>query len=127
MLYQDRVIIPAGLRHELKAELVTTYQNCRSCQVSAPSQPSVPPCPLPSPEYPLQMICTDYFSYTCQKYLIVVDRFSNWLSVYHINRGDGDNRMVGILRHHFETYGAKSEIASDGGAEFVSGKTQAFL
>ena len=35
--------------------------------------------------------------------------------------------LIGILRHHFETYGASSEVASDGQPEFVSGRTQAFL
>ena len=99
---------------------------CRSCDVSAPSQPAAPASPLPSPEYPFDMICSDFFSYGGHKYLIIVDRFSNWISVYKTAKG-GAETLVKLLRRHFVTYGASSELASDGGCEYVASVTQKFL
>ena len=100
---------------------------CRSCDVSAPSQPAAPASPLPSPEYPFDMICSDFFSHGGHKYyLIIVDRFSNWISVYKTAQG-GAETLVKLLRRHFVTYGASSELASDGGSEYVASVTQKLL
>ena len=104
-----------------------TRRECRSCDVSAPSQPSAPPTPLPSPAYPFEQICADYFNYGGSKYLVIVDRFSNWLSVQQVKAGAGAEVLVKLLRKHFLTYGVSVEIATDGGLEFVSSVTQDFL
>ena len=55
-----------------------------------------------------------------------MDRFSNWISVYKTAQG-GAETLVKLLRRHFVTYGASSELASDGGAEYVASATQKFL
>ena len=57
---------------------------CSSCDKSTPSQPSAPPTPLPQPSYPFEQICSDYFSYQGKNYLIIVDRYSAWLSFYGV-------------------------------------------
>ena len=111
----------------LQSDIERTRKECRSCDVSAPSQPAAPPTPLPSPAYPFEQICADYFSYGGHKYLVIVDRFSNWLTVHQVKAGAGAEVLVQRLRHHFLTYGASTEIATDGGLEFVSGVTQTFL
>ena len=80
---------------------------CRSCDVSAPSQQAAPASPLPSPEYPFDMICSDFFSYGGHKYLIIVDRFSNWISVYKTAQG-GAETLVKLLRRHWPVMAAPS-------------------
>ena len=62
------------------------------------------------------MICSDFFSYGGHKYLIIADRFSNWINVYKVDQG-GAETLVKLLRQHFVTYGASSELASDGGPD----------
>ena len=111
----------------LQADIERTRRECRSCDVSAPSQPSAPPTPLPSPAFPFEQICADYFNYGGSKYLVIVDRFSNWLSVQQVKAGAGAEVLVKLLRKHFLTYGVSVEIATDGGLEFVSSVTQDFL
>ena len=111
----------------LQADIERTRRECRSCDVSAPSQPSAPPTPLPSPAFPFEQICADYFNYGGSKYLVIVDRFSNWLSVQQVKAGAGAEVLVKVLRKHFLTYGVSVEIATDGGLEFVSSVTQDFL
>ena len=114
-------------RARLHADIERTRQSCHSCDVCTPSQPAAPPTPLPSPAYPFEQICADYFSHGSHKFLVIVDRFSNWISVFKIKKGDGAEVLVKLLRQHFLTFGASSELASDGGLEFVSATTQTFL
>ena len=111
----------------IQADIEKTRLECRSCDVSAPSQPAAPPTPLPSPAYPFEQICADYFSFGGHKYLVIVDRFSNWPTVHKVKAGAGAEVLVQRLRNHFITYGVSKEIATDGGLEFVSSITKTFL
>merc|ERR1712059_115382 len=104
-LYKGRVVVPVNLRgrvldslhqaHQgttsmslragnsvwwpgLAADLGRTREQCTTCRVNAPSQPAAPPKPLPSPDYPFQMISGDYFHYAGKEYLLLVDRYSGW-------------------------------------------------
>ena len=56
----------------------------------------------------------------------MVDRFSSWISVYKVP-SVGSDQLIKILRHHFETFGASEELASDGGLGYVAAATQTFL
>ena len=96
----------------LQDKIETRRTICRSCDVSAPSQPAAPASPLPSPDYPFEQICSDYFSHGGHKYLIIMDRFSNWISVYKTSRS-GAEMLIKLLRRHFVTFGTSSELASD--------------
>ena len=154
VFYKDRIVIPTSLRRTvlnilhsghsgvssmmlraadsvwwpgLQTSLENTRQLCESCDKSAPSQPAAPPTPLPSPSYPFELICADYFAFMGNKYLVIDDRFSNWLSVTEIRNGQGAENLQNLLRQHFLTYGVSTELASDGGLEFTAASTQKFL
>ena len=154
VFYKDRIVIPTSLRKTvlnilhsghsgvssmmmraadsvwwpgLQTSLENTRQLCESCDKSAPSQPAAPPTPLPSPSYPFELICADYFAFMGNKYLVIADRFSNWLSVSEIKNGQGAENLKNLLRQHFLTYGVSAELASDGGLEFTAATTQKFL
>ena len=153
ILYKERVVIPQSLRSEvlealhssnggvtsmssrastsvwwpgITADIERLRQNCRSCDQVAPSQPAAPPSPLPSPDYPFQQICSDFFSFGGHNYCVTVDRFSCWISVYRV-QNVGSDQLIKIMRHQFETYGASEELASDGGLGYVAAATQTFL
>ena len=153
IMYKERVVIPASLRSEvlealhssnggvssmtsrasssvwwpgITADIERVRQNCSSCDRVAPSQPAAPPSALPSPDYPFQQICSDFLTYGGHNYLIIVDRFSSWISVYKVPNV-GSDQLVKRLRHHFETFGASEELASDGGLGYVAAATQSFL
>ena len=152
VLYKDRVVIPHALRSSVLDALhaahhcVTTMNaraeasvfwpgithaiqqlrySCSDCERNAPSQPSAPPFPTVVPRYPFQCICSDYFKHVGFNYLIVVDRYSNWLI---IERGkEGSKGLITCLRQTFSTFGIPEELASDGGPEFIASITQRFL
>ena len=56
--------------------------------------------------------------------MVIVDRYTNWASVYKVNRAEG---IIQALRYHFVSYGAPEEITTDGGPEYVATETQNFL
>ena len=95
----------------IQADIEKTSNSCHSCNVLSPSQPAAPPTQLPSPSYPFEQICADYFSYMGNKYLVIVDRFSNWISVHTVKTGAGADALVKMLRTFFLTYGVSSELA----------------
>ena len=152
VLYKDRVVIPTSLRLEILNALHAAHQGvtsmisraevsvfwpgitpaitshragCNHCNRIAPSNPSAPPYPLISPDYPFQCVCADFFHYKGVNYLVIVDRYSNWPIVERSL--DGASGLITCLRRTFVTFGIPDELASDGGPEFTATATRQFL
>nr|KAG5706167.1 hypothetical protein BaRGS_025789 [Batillaria attramentaria] len=152
ILYHDRVVIPPSLRGRVLQSLHSAHQGvsqmcsraensffwpgmtpaitemrarCSSCNRMAPSQPSAPPTPPMNPAYPFQCIVADYFHFRGHNYLVAVDRYSNWPIVEEASHGAAG--LIAALRRIFVTYGISDELTSDGGPEFTSLATTAFL
>lgn len=97
----DRLVAPRGLRRDIleilhsghqgvtsmqarardtiywpgmDSDIVKKRKTCSSCDKVSPSLPSAPPTPLPTPEYPFQMVASDYFALGGRHYFVVVDR-----------------------------------------------------
>ena len=152
ILYNDRIVIPPSLRDKVLQSLHSAHQGvsqmcsradasffwpgmtpainetrlrCSSCNRMAPSQCSAPPTPPIQPQYPFQCVCADFFHYAGYNYLVIVDRYSNWPIVE--KAADGAQGLISSLRRAFATYGICDELSSDGGPEFTSIATSAFL
>ena len=110
----------------IQEDILRTRQACSGCKKNDPSQPAAPPKPLPTPAYPFEMIASDYFNHKRKHYLIVVDRYSNWISIYPAGK-DGAASLIKELKQHFTTFGISTELASDGRPEYVASATQRFL
>ena len=147
-----RIIMPASLRGQILEALHAAHQgvstmsaratdtvywpnisidiqrvrdNCSHCHQIAKSNAMQPPSEITTPEYPFQKICSDYFTHNHHDYVVIVDRYSQWPMVFRSENGaDG---LVKRLREVFVTFGVPEELTSDGGPQFSSGKTQAFL
>ena len=152
MLY-DRPVIPESLRQEILEHLhachgcangmfqrassdlywphfrqdINSYQiACGTCRRIAPSNPDMPPStPLDTPEYPFQSICADFFSHAGKTYLIIVDRYSNWLSVQKLPK-DNSTNLIKTLRDYFSHFGIATVFSTDGASIFVSAETTEF-
>ena len=151
VIYKDRLVIPTALRGEvlealhsahqgvtgmqlrageavfwpgMSSQLTTAREACGSCTESAPTQPSAPPTPLDPPEFPFQKQCADFANYGGINYLVMVDRYSGWLSLYKIT---GSKGLIKTLKEHFCTFGIPDELATDSGPEFTAGATKSFL
>ena len=149
--YKNRVVVPQSLQSQVLDILHAAHQGCSSmearasqsvwwprqkddiskrraachgCTQVAPSQPSLPPVPPPSPDYPMQQVCSDIAHYAGHSYIVVVDRYSNWPSIYKMQGSEG---LIKAFRWHFITHGVPSELSSDGGPEYTATQTQEFL
>ena len=81
----------------------------------------------PPPSYPFQHISTDYFEVGHHSYLVIVDRFSGWLIIYHFHYHATSKKLISICRELFATYGVSEELDSDGGPQFPSHEFEQFL
>ena len=68
----------------------------------------------------MQQICSDIGN----SYFIIVDRFSNWVSIYKFTRAEG---LLKDLRNHFIIHGVWDELSSDGGPEYTASEVKDFL
>ena len=109
----------------ISVDIQRTRDDCLHCHRIAKSNAMQPPTELSPPEYPFQQICSDYFSYNNNDYVVVVDRYSNWPMVFRSE--NGAEGLVKRLREVFVTFGVPEELTSDGGTQFTAGKTQEFL
>ena len=102
--FRERIFVPVNLRKKVLATLHSSHQGetgmllraerdvfwpgmaqdikkmraqCNTCNIYAPSQPSMPPIQPEVPTYPFQHICSDYFQLHGIEFCVVVDRFSN--------------------------------------------------
>ena len=116
----------------------STRCNCKHCNKIAPSQPKEPLMATPSPDWPFQLICADYFelnnhSYHYFKvnnhsYLAIVDRFSGWLNIYHFKPGcSTNNTLIPTCHSLFIAHCAPEDISTNGGPQFMSSEFQNFL
>ena len=152
LMMSDRIVVPVSLRHDILQLLHAAHQGidrmksragdtvfwpgmvgdisrtrweCQDCHKMAKSNPTQPPHPPPEPEYPFQYLAADYFHHGGKNYVVVVDRYSHWPSVFSAELGS--KGLIINLRTMFSTYGIPEEIASDGGPEFTAGDTQSFF
>ena len=78
-------------------QIIGARAKCEDCNRMVPSQPSAPPTTPIDPTYPFQCICSDYFKYMGSSYLIIVDRYSNWIIVQEAS--DGAKGFLKNLRY----------------------------
>ena len=152
-MYKGRVVIPRVLRPEVLGAIHRAHQGttgmalraqdavwwpsfgkdlqavrdaCMTCRQNAPSQPNMPSVPPPTPDYPMQMLASDYFTYAAKSYLVLVDRYSGWPVVRQCQH-ETSEELIAALREFFCTFGVPEQLASDGASVYLSSKTQAFL
>ena len=67
----------------------------------------------------------DFFTHTAKNYLIIVDRYSNWLSVLKLDK-DTCSNVIKALREYFTHFGVCSTLSSDGASVFTSAEMAEF-
>lgn len=102
-------------------------ENCRVCERIAPSQQRDPLQLIPHSEYPFQHVCSDAFEINGHYYLAIVDRYSNWLLIFHFKSPPQARHIINCLRTTFTTYGAPEKIFTDGGLAFQAKDVHEFL
>ena len=121
LLRAERSLFWPGMLQDIK----TTRDQCRTCDIHSPSQPSLPPVQPEVPSYPFQHICSDYFNLYGKEFCVVVDRFSGWYNIYHA--AGGTMNLVGIFTKIFQDMGVAESLTTYGGTTYVSTQFRSFL
>ena len=101
-------------------DLAKFQANCQPCRLMAPSNPHNPPAPhVDLPTYPFQVLCADFFVHNGKNYLIIVDKYSNWLSILKLKKDDSYH-VIAALRQYFATFGICETLSTDGALQFTS-------
>ena len=112
----------------ISAAIVNRRNNCRRCDIIMPSQTHEPLSLPPDPDYPFQLVVSDYCEVSGHKFLVYADCYTAWVSVSAITPGHADSRaLIRELRKWFAIYGVPQEISTDGGQPYTSHEVQAFL
>ena len=112
----------------LDAALQAYRDTCRTCMENSPSQSAEQLILTPSPSYPFQQICSDYFQLGSHTYLSIVDRFTAWICLYSFRPHQATHvKLQDIFRDLFVAYGVSEELSTDGGPQFTSAGFQQFL
>ena len=153
VLLHDRPVIPQALRQTVLAHLHAGHQGansmferaaatlywpnyrsdivnykaaCSLCSRYQPSNPAMPPVTPETPLYPFQSICADFFSLKSRTFLALVDRFSNWLSIFQLDQ-DNSEGLLKVLREYFGIFGIPITFTSDGAKVFTSEAVEEFF
>ena len=102
-----------------RTDLINHRAACLECSRYAPSNPNLPPTPPEEPNYPFQSICADFFSVGQHNYLVVVDRYSNWMSLFK-PKLDNTELVIYYLRQYMTMFGIPVTITTDGAKVFTS-------
>ena len=109
-----------------RTDIINFRAACSTCTRYAPSNPALPPTEPEYPTYPFQSVCMDFFHIAPHNYLAVVDRYSNWLSVFKLSK-DTSEEVQRVLRDYFSTFSIPVTITSDGATVFTSKSMEEFF
>ena len=70
----------------VSTDLARVRDVCGQCVRNAPSQPALPPVKPRVPDYPFQLVVSDYFDYAGKSHVVVIDRYSGSLPVWLVRR-----------------------------------------
>ena len=102
-----------------RQDLINFRAACRQCSRFAPSNPAMPPIIPEDPTYPFQSLCADFFTLDSRNYFVVVDRYSNWLTVFKL-AADKTEEVIRVMRQYISTFGIPATFTSDGARVFTS-------
>ena len=141
----NRIVIPPSLRRELlgkihdghqgitkcrerarqsiwwpgiSRDLEQLVQNCTEC-CKAQKQRAQPMIPSPLPDLPWQKVATNLFEWKQETYLLIVDYYSRFIEIAHLNRLTADE-IIARTKSIFARHGIPETVISDNGPQYAS-------
>ena len=103
----------------LNASIRLTRYNCQRCNETSPSLLREPLILTKSPDYPYQHVTVDFFNVKGYTYLVYVDRFTAWISLFHLPVNQATSaRLMRNCRDMFHMYGVPEIMDSHGAAVY---------
>ena len=100
-------------------DLINFRAACPQCFIYTPSNPAIPPTAPEEPGYPFQSTYADFFSQGRHNYLVVIDRYSNWLNIFKLSINNTD-KTITIICQHITMLGILVTLTTDGAKLFTA-------
>lgn len=153
LLKNDRIVVPNSLRNDILKLLHEGHQGIKSCQNLAKNSvywPNIytdietyisschiclthrrnntkePICHHDIKLIPWHKVGVDLFDFDSLKYLLVVDYFSKFVEIAHLNNNSTASNVIRHLKSIFSRHGIPYSLQSDNGPPFSSNEFAAF-
>lgn len=103
----------------LGPDLKRWVESCAFCQTHRRAQHAEPMVSRGLPERPWMKVGADLCQHGSQAYLIVVDYYSRWIEIEHLQTTTSGH-VINHMKSLFARWGIPEEVRSDGGPQFVS-------
>jgi hypothetical protein len=144
--YGDRIVIPQKLQKSIIQKLHESHQgvnkcldnaqaavwwpgmtsqmtefikNCIVCAEKRPAARSEPLIPSKLPDRPWQVVSTDLFELNHKQYIVMIDNYSRWIEVRHLNRTTSMS-VIKQMKAIFAIHGIPETVQSDNGTQYTS-------
>ena len=145
LLYGSRLVIPKVMRIEMlerihqghqgivktralartciwwpgmSKDIARKIESCPICEKYRREHPQ-PLSPTPTPDFPWQRVASDLFEWQGENYLLVVDYFSRWIEISHVNNLTSQC-VINSCKAIFARFGIPEVLFSDNGTQFSS-------
>ena len=98
----------------MNAELEDMIRNCSTCLTFRNRQPSEPLIRHPIPNQPWTKLAADVFYLYEHSYLLIVDYYSNYIAVEHLNNAQSIT-VINKCKKIFSHFGTPKELVTDNG------------
>lgn len=140
LFLNDKLVVPKGLQgemleklHEAHLGIVKTkararqvlywpgmssdienmIQKCRVCEKFQSAVQKEPLLTSKIPQRPWEMIGVDLMDYGGKTYLVVMDYYSKWLEIIHLDRGKTSFHVLDKMKNIFSIHGIPEVVRSD--------------
>ena len=120
-LARDLIYWP-GINKQIE-DIVSRCEHCLKYQYSQQKEPMII---SEIPEGPWQRVGTDLFELNGNTYLVIVDYFSNFIEVEHMNDTTSKS-LIRVFKQNFARHGIPVVLISDNGPQYVSHEFESFL
>jgi len=93
----------------------------------ATMNPNEPLIMRPTPEHPFQEIAADFAFFGARKFLVIVNRMTDWIEIIDMGRDTTAARVVAVVRTVFARTAVPDMFYSDGEKNFNSKGFRKFL
>ena len=121
-LVQETVFWPG-----ISSDILSTVAACHQCEEARPSLPAEPTISTPVIPVPFAEIAAGVFDYAGRKFLVVIDRYSNWWHIYRYGISADSAATKAFLQEWVHLWGKPLRLRTDGGTNFTSQEMKDWL
>ena len=102
----------------MSKDIAGVVENCPICEKYRREHPQ-PLSPTPTPEFPWQRVASDLFEWQGENYLLIVDYFSRWIEISHLNKLTSQS-VINSCKAIFARLGIPEILHTDNGTQYSS-------